>query len=192
MGLGKTVELLACIFAHRKPPSDEDFLSDNPEKLGNLIKRRKMERVECICGAASESSKYKGLWVQCDLCDAWQHADCVGYTPKKPLVSTEADVTKESENLTDLEKKSKKNSSNKSKNSRKKNNKSQIMENDEKYICTLCSELVEAAKIKIYTGATLIVCPTPILVQWQSEIIRYGLLSEFKDFEIAKSFVYEF
>ncbi|XP_020086038.1 E3 ubiquitin-protein ligase SHPRH isoform X1 [Ananas comosus] len=173
MGLGKTVELLACIFAHRKPPSDEDFLSDNPEKLGNLIKRRKMERVECICGAASESSKYKGLWVQCDLCDAWQHADCVGYTPKKPLVSTEADVTKESENLTDLEKKSKKNSSNKSKNSRKKNNKSQIMENDEKYICTLCSELVEAAKINIYTGATLIVCPTPILVQWQSEIIRH-------------------
>jgi len=33
----------------------------------------------------SESSACKGLWVKCDICDAWQHADCVGYTAKEHI-----------------------------------------------------------------------------------------------------------
>ncbi|CAM8961753.1 unnamed protein product [Rhodiola kirilowii] len=52
MGLGKTVELLACIFCNRNPARE-------------------------VFSAMTESPRYKGLWVQCDICDAWQHGDCV-------------------------------------------------------------------------------------------------------------------
>ncbi|WVY90946.1 hypothetical protein V8G54_036460 [Vigna mungo] len=82
MGLGKTVELLACIFTHPRSASGSDILFDlEPQINGDqkvTLKRVKRDRVECICGAVSESLKYEGLWVQCDICDAWQHADCVG------------------------------------------------------------------------------------------------------------------
>lgn len=85
MGLGKTVELLACIFAHRKPASESGILLNNALQAAQgqkvNLKRLKRDHVECICGAVSESPRYKGLWVQCDVCDAWQHADCVGYSP---------------------------------------------------------------------------------------------------------------
>ncbi|XP_072974603.1 uncharacterized protein [Typha angustifolia] len=169
MGLGKTVELLACIFAHQKTSSEEVILSDGSDEIGEKIKIQKLERVECICGAASESSKYKGLWVQCDLCDAWQHAECVGYSPnKKALVSDEVDKRGDS----DQKSAAKKNSSTKSKHCIKKKD-CHIIESDGEYICSFCSQLIEAAKAKIYTHATLVVCPAPILVQWHSEIIRH-------------------
>ncbi|XP_008782680.2 E3 ubiquitin-protein ligase SHPRH isoform X1 [Phoenix dactylifera] len=165
MGLGKTVELLACIFSHPKPSLGEGFKSlDDSQDISSQIKRQKRERVECVCGAASESSKYKGLWVQCDLCDAWQHADCVGYSPKKkPLVSHEVDKRGGSEEVLSA----------KSKGGKKKKDMSIIIEADGNYVCSLCSELTEAAKINRHTGSTLIVCPAPILAQWHSEIIRH-------------------
>ncbi|EEC82693.1 hypothetical protein OsI_27351 [Oryza sativa Indica Group] len=84
MGLGKTVELLACIFAHRRPYSADCSVSSNI-KGADQIKRHKRERVECICGAASVTSAYQGIWIQCDICDAWQHASCVGYSPKEEM-----------------------------------------------------------------------------------------------------------
>ncbi|KAG0481686.1 hypothetical protein HPP92_012544 [Vanilla planifolia] len=162
MGLGKTVELLACIFAHRKL-SMEDVISDGEfEVTGGHINRQKRERVECVCGAASESSKYKGLWVQCDICDAWQHADCVGFSPKrKPLFSYERKrICEVASNF-------------KPKSHKERSGSSYIIETDETFTCTLCSELMEATKTKISTGATLIVCPAPILAQWHSEITRH-------------------
>lgn len=166
MGLGKTVELLACILAHRRPSLEVDFVykSQNCDiEREPMIKRQKRERVECICGAAGEHSKYKGLWVQCDLCDAWQHAQCVGYSLKKnSFVSHENNTEDGSVKVMP-----------KSKFSRKNKGTTNIIEIDGNYICSLCSELIEAAKIDTYTGATLIVCPAPILVQWQSEIMRY-------------------
>lgn len=162
MGLGKTVELLACIFANPKPPDSDSFSS---EKVADDIKtkRPKIERVECVCGAASVSSKYKGLWVQCDLCDAWQHAKCVGYTPKSKKNNSSS---KEDEKGGDIEK-----GSAKKKRGRKKT-KVEIVENEERYICSLCSEIMEATKAKISTHATIVVCPAPILAQWHSEIMR--------------------
>lgn len=169
MGLGKTVELLACIFSHRKPSSEDGYKSvDDSPDISSQIKRQKRERVECVCGAASESSKYKGLWVQCDLCDAWQHADCVGYSAKKnPLVSHEVDMRGGSKEVL----------STKSKCGKRKKDMSIIIETEGNYVCLLCSELTEAAKINRHTGATLIVCPAPIVAQWHSEIIRYDTAS---------------
>ncbi|KAL6657357.1 hypothetical protein ACP70R_005137 [Stipagrostis hirtigluma subsp. patula] len=162
MGLGKTVELLACIFAHRRPFAVDFPISQNKTDT-DRIKRQKVERVECICGAASESSAYKGLWVQCDICDAWQHADCVGYSPKKDILFYDnADVTSTNERATM-----------KSGIRRKKKAKCSIVETEENYICSLCLELIEAAQTNIVSHATLIVCPAPILAQWHSEITRH-------------------
>ncbi|KAK4835874.1 hypothetical protein QYF36_015629 [Acer negundo] len=167
MGLGKTVELLACIFAHPKPASDDGIFTDTSSQVTEdqkvILKRVKRERVECICGAVSESLKYKGLWVQCDFCDAWQHADCVGYSPggkkKRSIVESQ-------------------------KHSRKKNMPN-IVERDGEHICQLCSELILATDSPVATGATLIVCPAPILPQWHAEIIRHTRPGS------LKTFVYE-
>lgn len=163
MGLGKTVELLACIFAHRRPYSADCSVSSNI-KGADQIKRHKRERVECICGAASVTSAYQGIWIQCDICDAWQHASCVGYSPKEEMHvdDDDGDVASNNEKGTL-----------KPKNRRKKKDRYCIAETEEKYICTLCLELIEAAQTNISSNATLIVCPSPILAQWHSEIIRY-------------------
>lgn len=154
MGLGKTVELLACIFAHRRSAYGSDIpIGSAPQISGNqkvALKRLKRERVECICGAVSESIKYQGLWVQCDICDAWQHADCVGYSPNgKSLKSKQGCESK--------------------------TYKTTIAVRDGKFVCQMCSELIQATESPIASGATLIVCPAPILPQWQDEIIRYSL-----------------
>ncbi|PKU64874.1 E3 ubiquitin-protein ligase SHPRH isoform X3 [Dendrobium catenatum] len=161
MGLGKTVELLACIFAHRKQSMDECITDDESEQMGSQIRRQKRERVECICGAASESRKYEGMWVQCDICDAWQHADCVGFSSRKK--SSISHDKKSSEMISHIKSKSQRNT---------KGN-SYVIEMEGNFICSLCTELVEATKIKISTGATLVVCPAPIQAQWYSEILRH-------------------
>lgn len=163
MGLGKTVELLACIFAHRGSISLDFSVSQNKTEM-DQIKRQKVERVECICGAASESSAYTGLWVQCDICDAWQHADCVGYSPKKDTLFDDTAEVVASTN---------KKSSMKSGIRRKKKPRCSIVETEDKYVCALCLELTEATQTNIPSQATLIVCPAPILAQWHSEITRY-------------------
>lgn len=152
MGLGKTVEMLACIFANRKPETDSDSFIDNVLSLSgdqtptDRIKRVKRERVECVCGAVSESPKFKGLWVQCDMCDAWQHANCVNYSTKVVKASRCKNATTKTVGTVEM---------------------------DGNYICSLCSELMKATDSPIGTGATLIVCPAPILSQWHSEIIRH-------------------
>ncbi|CAH8371515.1 unnamed protein product [Eruca vesicaria subsp. sativa] len=162
MGLGKTVELLACIFSHRKPDEDETSVSNGSPVTDDLktgLKRLKRERVECICGAVSESRKYKGVWVQCDMCDAWQHADCVGYSPKgKSKKASQQDVDEKTS-----QKKSKKDAV-------------EVVVRQGEYICQMCSELLQVTASPISTGATLIVCPAPILLQWHSEITRHTRL----------------
>ncbi|XP_074582865.1 uncharacterized protein LOC141839101 isoform X2 [Curcuma longa] len=166
MGLGKTVELLACILAHRRPSMEAGYAYQNYThsiKMEPKIKRQKRERVECICGAASESSKYTGLWVQCDFCDAWQHAKCVGFFPKKNCLTSHENDSKVGVV----------NGLSKSKRRRKYKDTSIKTEIDEDYICSLCSELIQAAKVDTYSSATLIVCPAPILAQWESEIVRH-------------------
>lgn len=178
MGLGKTVELLACIFAHRMSSS---VVADCSYKLqveggqNNHFKRLKRERVECVCGAVTESHRYKGLWVQCDICDAWQHADCVGYS-KKRKNSNSRNVTEEG-----CEEYIKGNSQKHA----KRKNKIKIVETDGDYICQICSKLIQATESPVAAGATLIVCPTSILPQWHAEIIRYFFFILYLTFSIS-------
>ncbi|KAJ6952172.1 E3 ubiquitin-protein ligase SHPRH [Populus alba x Populus x berolinensis] len=166
MGLGKTVELLACILAHRKSTSDDgSVVAPTWQNTGNQkinLKRLKRERVECVCGAVSDSYKYRGLWVQCDICDAWQHADCVGYSPRGKKKMSADDVQKH-RNKTTIS----------------------YVERDGEHVCQMCSELIEVADTPIATGATLIVCPAPILPQWHSEITRHARPGS------LKTYVYE-
>ncbi|CAI0457309.1 unnamed protein product [Linum tenue] len=153
MGLGKTVELLACVFAHRRTEYDEDNMIDIEQtdaENEKVLKRLKRERVECICGAVTESYKYTGLWVQCDICDAWQHADCVGYSPKGKRKRSTSVLQKHRKKTT-----------------------ISFVERDGQHICQMCSELVQATDSPVATGATLIICPAPILPQWHAEIIRH-------------------
>ncbi|PWA98308.1 Helicase, C-terminal [Artemisia annua] len=162
MGLGKTIELLACVFAHRKSDDGNKMMQMIGENTPK-IKRVKRERVECVCGAVSESSRYRGLWVQCDVCDAWQHADCVGFLDKGRNSDTEKDYESEGDN----------NSVNGDTRKRKSHNDSEVDFSDEVHICQLCSELIQATTSPVATGATLVVCPTPILAQWHAEITRH-------------------
>lgn len=167
MGLGKTIELLSCIFAHRMPSSEVAGGSCNSMAVegyrNNNLKRLKRERVECLCGAVTESYKYKGLWVQCDFCDAWQHADCVGYSVKTK--------TSKSGQGAGGEKYEESSIGNLSKYTKRKND-TKIVEIDGEYICHTCLALIQATESPIAAGATLIVCPTPILHQWHAEILR--------------------
>jgi E3 ubiquitin-protein ligase SHPRH len=79
MGLGKTVELLGCILAN---PNKKALKLDSV-KAAKIVQAkldsRKCDRVDCTCGATHEDPSYDGSWIQCDICDAWQHALCVGY-----------------------------------------------------------------------------------------------------------------
>lgn len=45
--------------------------------------------------------------------------------------------------------------------------------NEETFICGTCAEMIGRVEIEEECGATLVVCPTPILRQWQDEISRY-------------------
>jgi len=79
----------------------------------------------------SESSACKGLWVKCDICDAWQHADCVGYTAKEHI---HFDNTAE-----DVASKNEKNDK-KPGIRRKKKPKCSIVDTKDIYVCALCLE----------------------------------------------------
>lgn len=65
MGLGKTVEILSLVLAHKytEPPhtlqSSDTIDSD----------REFEERIDCVCGAygsAEDDESYDGFWLQCD------------------------------------------------------------------------------------------------------------------------------
>jgi E3 ubiquitin-protein ligase SHPRH len=121
MGLGKTVELLACITAHPYTGPPPVFADPRAHK------RRRRTRVECLCGATDEDDGYTGLWLQCDACDAWMHAACVGLKRAPPG----------------------------------------------EFVCGACQRAAAAAAVTQDCGATLVVCPTPIVHQWRDEILRH-------------------
>ncbi|KAL9249583.1 E3 ubiquitin-protein ligase SHPRH-like protein [Drosera capensis] len=160
MGMGKTVELLACVFANRMLSSVGGTHSDNGidstlnQKL--RIRRVKRERVECICGAVSESSRYEGMWVQCDACDAWQHAECVGFSSTRSKRSLKKASRKQSHN-----------------GKARKITNTDTYSIEGEYVCPLCTELIQATSSPVPSAATLIICPSPILQQWHAEIIRH-------------------
>nr|VDD15822.1 unnamed protein product [Brassica oleracea] len=89
-------------------------------------------------------------------CTCGAHADCVRYSPKwtrKQAICQDADEKAS-------QKKSKKDAV-------------EVVVKQGEYNCQMCCELLQVTASPISTGATLIVCPSPILQQWHSEITRY-------------------
>ncbi|KAG0629280.1 hypothetical protein M758_1G090600, partial [Ceratodon purpureus] len=196
MGLGKTVEVLACILAHRASKELTSKVMDSANRARERVMKYKRDRVECSCGATEEDDFYKGSWVQCDHCDAWQHALCVGYATPVDMdanlrrIAAQAQQVKKDEK-TLLAKRvrevhampvsivTKDNVGSRANNvygarvQRSDANYSVRKDNAETFVCGTCAEMIGRVEIKGECGATLVVCPAAILRQWQVEISKH-------------------
>jgi len=89
MGLGKTLEILACILINQRSSFPEpNVIEPNPK-----LKTKNSKTFSCLCGLTP--SQFKSAYYtnknspvktkvelkinQCILCGAWTHADCVNY-----------------------------------------------------------------------------------------------------------------
>jgi hypothetical protein len=80
MGLGKTIEVLACVLTHRNPtPAAPQPVLRRVEALP------KEPRIECnACGTSAadpedpRAQNHVGLWLECSGCHAWMHGSCIG------------------------------------------------------------------------------------------------------------------
>ncbi|KAL3695861.1 hypothetical protein R1sor_009937 [Riccia sorocarpa] len=185
MGLGKTVELLACILAN----PNKDVPSPSPaekarKELEKTLSRRKVDRVECVCGSVEEED-YEYEWIKCDICDAWQHAACVGFTREDEddfegqdnmqggaARMTAAALSKRkrvgvfpvSWKRTRTRTRTKSKAGDYTK---------KIFATRRKFVCSVCIETKATVEVHGACGSTLVVCPAPILQQWQDEIQRH-------------------
>lgn len=82
MGLGKTVELLGCILANpMSEVKEEAGCQQGPEAEAAAPPG------PCVCGSDSVPSG-KTLWLQCDACESWFHASCLGIRRPPPGAPT--------------------------------------------------------------------------------------------------------
>ena len=174
MGLGKTVELLACIMSnsYKSLNSEPDQDAEKATKeLEEKLKKRKQERIDCPCGACDKES-YDGIWVQCDCCDVWQHASCVGFGMEFEYVKNF-----EREIYTKGRKSKLHSAREKSKRVAERMTSTRELRHsvNEDYVCGSCSRLIGSVEVQGISRATLIVCPPSILRQWEEEISRYVL-----------------
>lgn len=78
----QTVEVLACVLAHRAPsPRTAIPLS---RRVAELPKNSCIACVACNTHADdpddSAAQRYTGTWVECSGCHAWMHGECIGAT----------------------------------------------------------------------------------------------------------------
>jgi len=151
MGLGKTVEVLACIIANQAPSTLQSPSPGTHVYRGDPLiptshsttKPSILHDATCICG---RSTSYRDClsWVVCKDCGEEMHGRCAGFTCENELVTT----TEYDSN-------------------------SAIRVCSCNY-CPTCA----ATKPAIKSRATLIVTPPSILSQWEREISRHTKMPE--------------
>jgi hypothetical protein len=144
MGLGKSVEVLALVLAHPRPPSESlgptaagasgqaatvtngHMVGANGQALDALAAPD--EERGCFCG---HTPRFKtSLMVQCDACRRWVHVGCAGFRS-----DAEAEAA-------------------------------------EHYTCLTCVSDA-GARSPGGCGASLLVCPAAILSQWRDEVQKH-------------------
>ncbi|KAL2642434.1 hypothetical protein R1flu_010021 [Riccia fluitans] len=191
MGLGKTVELLACILANPNKEVPSPSPAERSRKdLEETLSRRRLDRVDCVCGSVEEDD-YEHEWIKCEICDAWQHATCVGLSKDSDdflekeddkqndaskrsgeVVSTRKRVAPMPVSCRNPRTKWKTGESTKNK-GKTAEYKKKIFSTRRKFVCSVCIEIKAKVEVDGACGSTLIVCPAPILQQWQEEIQRH-------------------
>ena len=58
------------------------YVLDGKQSKADLSLNDIDDKVLCICGADEEDSSADEEWVQCELCQTWQHVECVAYYPE--------------------------------------------------------------------------------------------------------------
>lgn len=108
------------------------------------------EVVRCPCGARESDPTFNGLWVECEKCETWMHARCVGLCTN---ASREQRLMKMSQEEREFALSG--------------------------FTCGRCIAEHASATVDETCGATLVVCPSAIIQQWRDEVenhVRPGSL----------------
>ena len=161
MGLGKTVEVIMLVLANREPrraQSRSQFVpppmtDDMKEEIDDVVLIKDDEapvKVCCPCGARHDDPFYDGLWIECEKCETWMHARCVGLAQSR---NQEIKLMKMSEEERGRKLKD--------------------------FTCGKCIAAHASETVDETCGATLVVCPSAIIKQWRDECnqhVRPGTL----------------
>jgi E3 ubiquitin-protein ligase SHPRH len=155
-----------------------------------------IEVENCVCGYTYRH--YEGMWLACDDCNQWSHARCVGYTRAdekrhyrgvaaalntsvKAAAASEAAeaaaaaAVAETTTLDDDDKEATcKAAVEAAAAAAAAAAAVEAAESTPPYVCGGCVAKRAGAVVSGPCGATLVVCPAPILPQWRSELARHA------------------
>ena len=201
MGLGKTVELMMCVLAHRYVPpaavkeeKEETALAEDTKPVVGEDDdvAEEDEVVGCVCGNTDDD--YEGMWLACDECHEWSHARCVGYTKAdetRHRKKAEAAVQKSIEAraafdaaeegaegadtaVHDVEDEGEHRLKGLKMEADKATAEAEAASHAPPFLCGRCVATRAGEVVSGPCGATLVVCPAPILPQWRRELMRHA------------------
>ena len=145
--------------------------------------------MNCACGATD--ADYEGMWLACDDCGGWSHARCVGYTKtderrhfRRAAAAREAaDDARDAARRFAADARAADARADESEDvvrdsferAAEEAEKAAIeAESTPPFSCGACVARKAGETFSGPCGATLVVCPAPILPQWRSEIARHA------------------
>jgi len=162
MGLGKTVEVLACILSNRSPTVDSDKLSmtdgkNTPDEIPRTFCNYQLDTRDYLCFCGGNSCNTSSLsWVLCDECNDPMHGQCAGFSDQEELLKHTWQIPG-LKSMTNV----------------------RLCENKR---CPICVAAKHALPGKLIDScATLIVTPPSILSQWEREIKRHAIQGDVGD-----------